>query len=153
MNDLMTKSFTSYMELKKQAHLDLDTERDLEMGQLSRTDEVNLSNYFHKIKAVKADDIETITNILIDLQNMNEETKITHGPKVLRGLKDRMDFDMISVFRKVKIIKAKLEALDKFNVANCKLPVAYAEGTVVDRTRVNMTNELRLDEARGCNGK
>ncbi|KAM3363115.1 syntaxin [Capsicum galapagoense] len=144
MNDLMTTSFVSYVELKKQAHLDLETERDLEMGQLSCADEDNLSNFFHEIEAVKAGDIEEITNLLIDLQNLNEEAKTTHGPKVLRGLRDRMDSDMVSVLRKTKIVKAKLEALDKSNVANRKLSVAYAEGTVVDRTRVNMTNGLRI---------
>ncbi|KAK4711851.1 hypothetical protein R3W88_006364 [Solanum pinnatisectum] len=143
MNDLMTKSFLSYVELKKQAHLDLETERDLEMGKLSRTDEDNLSNFFREIEAVKGD-IQEITNLLIDLQNLNEETKTTHGPKVLRGIRDRMDSDMVSVLRKAKIVKAKLEALDKSNVGNHKLSVAYAQGTVVDRTRVNMTNGLRV---------
>ncbi|XP_016462697.1 syntaxin-112-like [Nicotiana tabacum] len=143
MNDLMTKSFLSYVELKKQAQVDLETERDLEMGQLSRTDEDNLSNFFHEIETVKVD-IQEITNLLIDLQNLNEETKTTHGPKVLRGLRDRMDSDMVSVLRKAKIVKAKLESLDKSNVANRKLSMAYAEGTVVDRTRVNMTNGLRV---------
>ncbi|KAK4346856.1 hypothetical protein RND71_033195 [Anisodus tanguticus] len=143
MNDLMTKSFLSYVELKKQAHLDLETERDLEMGQLSRTDEDNLSHFFREIEAVNGN-IEEITNLLIDLQNLNEETKTTHGPKILRGLRDRMDSDMVSVLRKAKIGKARLEALDKSNVANRKLSVAYAEGTVVDRTRVNMTNGLRV---------
>lgn len=143
MNDLMTNSFLSYVELKKQAHLDLETERDLEMGQLSRTDEDNLSNFFREIEAVKGD-IQEITNLLIDLQNLNEETKTTHSPKVLRGIRDRMDSDMVSVLRKAKIVKAKLEALDKSNVGNRKLSVAYAQGTVVDRTRVNMTNGLRV---------
>ncbi|OIT36203.1 PREDICTED: syntaxin-112-like [Nicotiana attenuata] len=143
MNDLMTKSFLSYVELKKQAQLDLETERDLEMGQLSRTDEDNLSNFFHEIETVKVN-IQEITNLLIDLQNLNAETKTTHGPKVLRGLRDRMDSDMVSVLRKAKIVKAKLESLDKSNVTNRKLSMAYAEGTVVDRTRVNMTNGLRV---------
>ncbi|KAF3632661.1 putative transmembrane protein 53-like, partial [Capsicum annuum] len=93
------------------------------MCQLSGIDEDNLSNFLHEIKAVKVGDIEEITNLLIDLQNLNEEAKMTHGPNVLRGLRDQMDSDMISILR-----------------------------TVVDRTRVNMTNGLRLDKARGCNG-
>ncbi|KAJ8562210.1 hypothetical protein K7X08_011501 [Anisodus acutangulus] len=118
-------------------------ERDLEIGQLSLTDEENLSNFFREIEAVKGNN-EEITNLLIDLQNLNEETETTHGPKVLRGLRDRMDPDMVSVLRKAKIVKEKLEALDKSNVANRKFSVAYAEGTVVDRTRVNMTNGLRV---------
>ncbi|PHT78810.1 hypothetical protein T459_16862 [Capsicum annuum] len=88
------------------------------MCQLSGIDEDNLSNFLHEIEAVKVGDIEEITNLLIDLQNLNEEAKMTHGPNVLRGLKDQMDSDMISILRKSKNVKAKLEALDKSNVAN-----------------------------------
>ncbi|PHT47937.1 hypothetical protein CQW23_12145 [Capsicum baccatum] len=62
-------------------------------------------------------------------------------------------FAFTSFLCKAKIVKAKLEALDKSNVANHKLLVAYAEGTMVDRTRVNMTNGLRMEEAGDCNEK
>nr|XP_016489059.1 PREDICTED: syntaxin-112-like [Nicotiana tabacum] len=145
MNDLMTKSFLNYTELKKQVNFDLEAERDLEKGQLqlSPTDENNLSQFFLEVQAIK-DDIEEITNLLIDLQNLNEETKTTHSSKVLRGLRDRMDSDIVAVLRKAKIVKAKLEALEKLNVASRKLSVAYAEGTAVDRTRIAMTNGLRF---------
>ena len=54
----LTKSFLSYVELRKQAHLDLETERDLETGQLSRTNEENISNFFPEIEAVTGDKIE-----------------------------------------------------------------------------------------------
>ncbi|PHU11433.1 Choline monooxygenase, chloroplastic [Capsicum chinense] len=62
-------------------------------------------------------------------------------------------FAYVSVLRKAKIVKAKFEALDKSNVANRKLLVTYAKGIVVDRTRMNMTNGLKLEEAGGYNGK
>ncbi|PHT87129.1 hypothetical protein T459_09235 [Capsicum annuum] len=54
---------------------------------------------------------------------------------------NEQSYDMVYVLRKAKIVKAKLEALDKSDVANRKLSVAYAEDTVVDRARVNMTNK------------
>ncbi|CBI28668.3 unnamed protein product, partial [Vitis vinifera] len=45
MNDLMTKSFLSYVELKKQAEMDLEAEAeaDIEIGKLKPKDEENLS--------------------------------------------------------------------------------------------------------------
>ncbi|KAK3003496.1 hypothetical protein RJ639_019830 [Escallonia herrerae] len=143
MNDLMTKSFLSYVDLKKQAQMDLEAEADLENGHLSTRDEDNLSQFFQEVEAIKAE-MEEITNLLLDLQNLNEETKSTHSAKALRGLRDRMDSDMVAVLRKAKIVKAKLESLDKSNVANRRVSVAYAEGSTVDRTRVSITNGLRV---------
>ena len=39
----MTKSFLSYVDLKKQAMKDLESEPDLEMGKLDPADEQNLN--------------------------------------------------------------------------------------------------------------
>ncbi|KAK6150839.1 hypothetical protein DH2020_015771 [Rehmannia glutinosa] len=143
MNDLMTKSFLSYVELKKQAHLDLEQERDLELGHLSHTDDQeNLSQFFQQVETIKAD-MKEITDLLLDLQNLNEETKSTYSTKILRGLRDRMDSDMVAVLRKANMVKSRLESLDKSNLANRKISAKYAEGSAVDRTRVSTTNGLR----------
>ncbi|GLT73435.1 hypothetical protein SLA2020_452960 [Shorea laevis] len=121
MNDLMTKSFLSYVELKKQARKDLEANLDFEEagGQLNHSDQPNLSQFFQEVDAIKAE-MEEITNLLFDLQHLNEETKSTHSAKVLHGLRDRMDSDMVAVLRKAKTVKARLEALDRSNVTNRK---------------------------------
>ncbi|KAJ4969676.1 hypothetical protein NE237_002775 [Protea cynaroides] len=54
-----------------------------------------------------------------------------------------MDSDMVTVLRKAKIIKGRLESLDQSNKANCNISVAYGEGSPVDRTRILVTNGLR----------
>ncbi|RYQ80157.1 hypothetical protein Ahy_Scaffold1g106746 isoform E [Arachis hypogaea] len=119
MNDLMTKSFLSYVELKKQVMKDLENERDIEAGQLNPTqlEDPNLTQFFQEVDAIKVE-MEEITNLLFDLQQLNEEAKSTHSAKVLRGLRDRMESDMVAVLRKAKIIKARLEVLDQSNIAN-----------------------------------
>lgn len=116
MNNLMTKSFLSHVELKKQAQKDFE-DVDLELGNLNPTQDPNLSQFFQEVEAIKVE-MEEITNLLLDLQQLNEETKSTHIAKVLRGLRDRMDSDMVAVLRKANIIKARLEALEKSNIAN-----------------------------------
>ncbi|KAK9287337.1 hypothetical protein L1049_015752 [Liquidambar formosana] len=143
MNDLMTKSFLSYVELKKQAMKDLDAEPDIEMGQLDPADEQNLTQFFEEVAAIKAD-MEEITNLLLDLQDLNEETKSTHSAKVLRGLRDRINSDMVTVLRKAKTIKVRLESLDRLNITNRSISMAYKEGSPIDRTRMSVTNGLRL---------
>ncbi|KAH1223937.1 Syntaxin-112 [Glycine max] len=144
MNDLMTKSFLSYVELKKQARKDLeDDDLDIEAGKLNPTEDRSLSQFFQEVEAIKFE-MEEITNLLFDLQQLNEETKCTHGAKVLRGLRDRMESDMVAVLRKALIIKAMLEVLDQSNIDNRSLSESYKEGSPIDRTRMSVTNGLRV---------
>lgn len=143
MNDLMTKSFLSYVELKKQALKDIETELDIESGQLNPTDEPNLSQFFQEVTAIKVE-MEEITNLLFDLQTLNEETKSAHSTKVLRGLRDRMESNIVAVLRKAKIVKARLESLDNSNMSNRRISELYKEGSPVDRTRISVTNGLRI---------
>lgn len=139
----MTKSFLSYVELKKQAQEDLEADLDIEKGQtLGPKDEENLSQFYQEVAVVKSE-IEEITNLLSDLQALNEEAKSTHSTKILRGLRDRTDSDVVAILRKLRTVKARLEALDQSNANNRKTSEAYREGSPVDRTRVSITNGLR----------
>lgn len=143
MNDLMTKSFLSYVDLKKQAMKDSESESDIEMGQLDPGDERNLTKFFGEVDAIKAD-MDEITHLLGDLQDLNEETKSAHSPKVLRGLRDRINSDMVAVLRKANVIKGRLKLLDQSNVANRCESDAYKKGSPIDRTRISVTNGLRI---------
>ncbi|XP_050233733.1 syntaxin-112-like [Mercurialis annua] len=144
MNDLMTKSFLNYVELKKQAMKDMEFDQpDLEMGQLDPTDEKNLSRFFEEVNLITTE-MEEITNLLVDLQDLNEDSKSTHSTKLLQGIRDRINSDMVTILRKTKNIKSRLELLDKSNAANRSLSMAYKEGTPVDRTRVSVTDGLRV---------
>ncbi|KAJ0076921.1 hypothetical protein Patl1_36443 [Pistacia atlantica] len=135
MNDLMTKSFLSYVDLKKQAMKDQESETDIEMGrQLDPIDEQNLSQFFEEVAAIKTD-MEEITSLLLNLQDLNQETKSTHSAKILRGIRDRIKADMITILRKAKSIKARLALLDQSNIK---------EGSPVDRTRISVTTGLRV---------
>ncbi|XP_020216095.1 syntaxin-112 isoform X1 [Cajanus cajan] len=143
MNDLMTKSFLSYVELKKQAQNDLENELDIEAGKLNPTEDRNLSQFFQEVESIKVE-MKEITNLLLDLQQLNDETKCAHSAKVLRGLRDRMEADMVAVLRKARIIKAMLEVLDQSNITNRSLSESYKEGSPIDRTRMSVTNGLRV---------
>nr|XP_028950934.1 syntaxin-112-like [Malus domestica] len=145
MNDLMTKSFLSYVELKKQAQKDLEADLDVETGagKLNPSGQENLSQFFQEVGAIKAD-MEEITNLLHDLHCLNEEAKSTHSANILHGLRDRMESDTVAVLRKAKIIKARLEVLDQSNAINRKMSNVYKEGSTADRTRMSITGGLRV---------
>ncbi|KAK8710854.1 hypothetical protein V6N13_146163 [Hibiscus sabdariffa] len=149
MNDLLTKSFLSYAELKKQAEKDLESDLDVEnglgKGKLNPTDE-NLSRFFQEVASIKIT-MEEITNLVFDLQNLNEETESTHSAKLLRGLRDRMESDTVSILRKAKMVKEKLESLDRSNASNRRLSDAYKEGTEdLRRIYYNATGEFPVQD-------
>ncbi|XP_050227908.1 syntaxin-112 [Mercurialis annua] len=144
MNDLMTKSFLSYVDLKKQAQMDLQTESDLESGHHNPTsDDPNLSQFFQEVDAINAE-MEEITSLLSDLQALDQETKSTHSNKVLRGLRDRIESNITAVLRKAKIVKARLESMDRSNQSNRKISYLYRQGSPIDRTRITLSNGLRV---------
>ncbi|KAF3543869.1 hypothetical protein DY000_02005560 [Brassica cretica] len=134
----MTKSFLSYVELKKQAKIDTESERDVEKGELN---EEALSAFFAETESIKTL-IEEITHLLLELQNLNEETKSTHSAKILRGLRDRMESNIVAVSRKANTAKALIDAVETAN---------RRSGSCEDRTRVSITNGVsaKLRETMG----
>lgn len=140
MNDLMTKSFLSYVDLKKQAKVDIESEEiDIELGiqepKISPSDETPLSKFFQEVDAIKST-MEEITELFFDLHTLNEETKSAHSAKVIRGLRDRMESDMVSVLRKANVVRARLECFES--------STKHKENTAVWRTRVSVTNGLKV---------
>ncbi|CAO2828117.1 unnamed protein product [Amaranthus hypochondriacus] len=145
MNDLMTRSFLNYVDLKKQIQSDNETEiSDAETWrQLNPIDQENLSVFFEEVNSIKAQ-MEEISNLLQDLQSLHEESKITYSTKLLRGLRDRMDSDTIAILRKVKSLNLRMDSLDKANIQNRRKSITFQELSSVDRTRVEVTNGLRI---------
>ena len=50
--------------------------------------------------------MEENSNLLFDLQTLDQEIKAAHSSKVLRGLRGRMESDIVAVLGKAKIVKA-----------------------------------------------
>lgn len=133
----MTKSFQNYVELKKQAMKDIDAdESDLENGQFDPSnDQENLSKFFEDVTLIK-NDMEEITNLLLDLQDLKQEAKTTHSTaKILRGIRDRTNSDMFTILQKARNIKTRLESLD--HSINAENSDNVSEGSHVDRTRMS----------------
>ncbi|PWA37195.1 Syntaxin/epimorphin, conserved site-containing protein [Artemisia annua] len=142
MNDLLTKSFTSYVDLKKSTRLDLDLESgpdpDLEMQ--SKTDH-NLTSFLQEAELVKQE-MNNIRDTLTALQTLNQESKTLHNPDALKLNRTRINSNVVSVLKKAKSIKARLEEMDRANAESRRLS-GCRMGTPVDRTRSAVANGLR----------
>lgn len=131
MNDLFSSSFKKYTDLKQQAYLD-----DMEAGK----ETINLDKFFEDVESVK-EDMKGVEILYRKLQDANEETKTAHNAKTVKELRSRMDADVNQVLKRVKVIKGKLEALERSNAAQRKIP-GCGPGSSADRTRSSVVGGL-----------
>ncbi|KAL5861176.1 hypothetical protein ACOSQ4_002472 [Xanthoceras sorbifolium] len=128
MNDFISSSsFKKYSDLKHQV-VCFD---DLEAATSKET--ANLDKFFKDVENVK-EDMRTVEQLYNKLQESNEQNKTIHDAKTIKQLRARMDSDVEQVLKRVKVIKIKLEALEKSNAAQRKAP-GCGPGSSVDRTR------------------
>lgn len=143
MNNLLSKKFSgkSYVDLKKD-NMDLEAAYQTEMTGASLYDNSgNLQQFFEEVREVK-DEMERVRILLTELQSANEESKTVTRAQAMKELRQRMDKKVGEILKKAKLIKLKLEELDKANIANRRIP-GCEQGTSTDRTRISITNGLR----------
>ncbi|KAF5728646.1 Syntaxin [Tripterygium wilfordii] len=131
MNDLFSSSFKRYTDLKQQAHLD-----DKEAGR----EGMNLDRFFEDVEGVN-EEMRNVEKLYKKLQEANEESKIVHNAKTMKELRARMDTDVEQVLRRCKIIKKKLEALEKSNATSRNVP-GCGPSSSADRTRTSVVSGL-----------
>ncbi|KAK9147192.1 hypothetical protein Scep_005949 [Stephania cephalantha] len=142
MNDLMTKSFTSYVDLKKEAMKDdLEAGDGVEMSTATHHMDPNLAQFLDEAERVK-EEMGSIRQLLGRLHESNEESKSLHKPEPLKALRNRINSDIVSVLKKARGIRSHIEDMDRANEANRRLS-GYKAGTPIDRARTAVTNGLR----------
>ncbi|XP_059664453.1 syntaxin-125-like [Cornus florida] len=129
MNDLFSGSFKRYQDQK----------RDIELGEAGN-ETVDLDRFFEDVEKVK-EDMKDVEGLYKRLQESNEQSKTVHNAKKVKELRSRMDSDVSQVLKRVKVIKGKLEALDRSNVSHRSIP-GCGPGSSADRTRTAVVSGL-----------
>ncbi|KAK2651015.1 hypothetical protein Ddye_018504 [Dipteronia dyeriana] len=133
MNDLISSSsLKKYSDLKHQVVI-LD---DFEAGK----ETANLDKFFEDVENVK-EDMKAVEQLYNKLQESNEESNTIHNAKTVKQLRARTDSDVEQVLKRVKVIKKKLEALEKSNGDQRKV-AGCGPGSSVDRTRTSVVAGL-----------
>ncbi|XP_057954689.1 syntaxin-124-like [Malania oleifera] len=137
MNDLFSStSFKKYTDLKHQAYLD-----DIEAGGGEAGKEsINLEKFFEDVENVKQD-MQAVEKLHRRLQESNEESRIAHNANTMKEVRGRMDSDVEQVLKRVKVIKGKLEALERSNETNRRIQ-GCGPGSSADRTRTSVVSGL-----------
>ncbi|TYH54269.1 hypothetical protein ES332_D09G156400v1 [Gossypium tomentosum] len=137
MNNLFSGSFTRFRS--EEGSPDHHAVQMTESSPSSRG--VNLDKFFDDVESIK-DELKELERLNDDLSSSHEQSKTLHNAKAVRDLRAKMDGDVAMALKKAKLIKVRLEALDRSNAANRSLP-GCGPGTSSDRTRTSVVNGLR----------
>ncbi|XP_073043461.1 syntaxin-121-like [Primulina eburnea] len=138
MNDLFSGSFSRFREEDQPPPRN---SHSIQMTNSGSTGGVNLDRLFEDVEAVK-DELRDLESLYTQLQSSHEHSKTLHNAKTVKDLRSRMDSDISASLKKAKVIKVRLEALDRSNAANRGLP-GCGPGSSSDRTRTSVVNGLR----------
>ncbi|GAV63867.1 Syntaxin domain-containing protein/SNARE domain-containing protein [Cephalotus follicularis] len=144
MNDLFSGSFSRFRsnEGGDRSHTVQMTEQPE-----AATSGVNLDKFFDDVESIK-DELRELERLYGNLHSTHEQSKTIHNASQIKDLRASMDADVTLALKKAKLIKVRLEALDRSNAANRSLP-GCGPGSSSDRTRTSVVNGLRkkLQEA------
>ncbi|KAH8485431.1 hypothetical protein Peur_070945 [Populus x canadensis] len=136
MNDLFSSSFSRFSsEEAPPAH------HVIQMSEAPSTGGVNLDKFFEDVESIK-DELKELEKLNGNLQSAHEQSKTLHNSRAVKDLRSKMDADVALALKKAKLIKVRLEALDRSNAANRTL-LGCGAGSSSDRTRTSVVNGLR----------
>ncbi|KAK9715907.1 hypothetical protein RND81_06G198000 [Saponaria officinalis] len=134
MNNLLSDSF----ELQRGQS---SRDGDPEMGNLRNSGELGLQSFSKKVQEIEKQ-YEKINNNLRKLQDAHEESKAVTKASVMKSIKQRMEKDVDEVQKIARVIKSKIEDLDKDNLSSLQKP-GCGKGTAIERTRTTQTVQLK----------
>ncbi|OWM78567.1 hypothetical protein CDL15_Pgr002734 [Punica granatum] len=120
-------------------------EKDIEMGARAPARNSDMGNMGMEAFTKQIQEVEKqvykLASLLKKLKEANEESKSVTKASAMKAIKKQMERDVDEVGKVARNVKAKLEAINRDNLANRKKP-GCEKGSAIDRSRLNMTNAL-----------
>ncbi|GMJ04552.1 syntaxin of plants 131 [Hibiscus trionum] len=110
------------------------------VGRDDITSDMGMEAFNKQIQEVEKQ-VEKLSGLLKKLKDANEESKSVTKASAMKAMKKRMEKDIDEVGKIARNVKARLEAINKDNLANRKKP-GCEKGTSIDRSRTNVTNAV-----------
>ncbi|XP_030452897.1 syntaxin-132-like [Syzygium oleosum] len=136
MNDLLSDSF-EIPRGQASGHGDIELGANAPM----HSGELGLENFFKKVQDIEKQ-IDKLNKLLKKLQDAHEESKAVTKAASMKVIKQRMEKEVDEVGKVARLIKSKIEELDRENLANRQKP-GCGKGTGVDRSRTQTTVAMK----------
>jgi len=140
MRNLLTDSF----EISKREQAPPGHGGGIELGlqgeQVTNAVQPGFEGFFEQVMDVE-NLLQTLTKLLKNLENSNEESKVVTRAAEMKEVKKRMENDVNEVAKVARLAKSKVEQLNKDNAANREKP-GFGKGSGVDRSRATTTFAL-----------
>ncbi|MED6107590.1 hypothetical protein PIB30_015339 [Stylosanthes scabra] len=137
MNDLFSGSFSRFRSTDQ-----VSPDNHSHVIEMGATDgNVHLDKFFEEVEVVK-EELKELEKLHESLRVSHERSKTLHSAKAVKDLRASMDADVSIALKKAKLVKVRLEALDRSNAASRSLPGA-GPGSSSDRTRTSVVSGLR----------
>ncbi|KAJ4781561.1 hypothetical protein LUZ62_065818 [Rhynchospora pubera] len=130
MNDLLSDSW------RKE-----DIETGNGVGTVEMTNLSSLDGFLKDADAIRSD-IEEIERIRKRLHESNAAARTLHAADAVRSLRAKMDADVALVLKKVRVVKAQLDLLERAAETSRTLPES-GPGSSADRTRMSVLGGLK----------
>ncbi|KAK4777457.1 hypothetical protein SAY87_017644 [Trapa incisa] len=116
---------------------------DIEMSPhaSSGSEDPGMEKFLQKIEDVNRQ-IEKLNKLLKKLQDAHEESKTVTKAASMKVIKQRMEKDVDEVGQIARLVKSKIEELDKETILNRQKP-GCGKGTAADRSRTGTTAALK----------
>ncbi|TYI43291.1 hypothetical protein ES332_A01G158300v1 [Gossypium tomentosum] len=101
----------------------------------------HLHKFFKDVDSIDGE-LKELEKLNGDLSSSHEQSKTLHNAKAVKELRAKMDSDLNMALQKAKLIKARLEALDRSSDTIRNMP-GCGPGSSSDRTRTSVVNGLR----------
>ncbi|KAK3031878.1 hypothetical protein RJ639_035648, partial [Escallonia herrerae] len=138
MNDLLTDSFVG--DAKEHPSRETDIEMGTRVPVPRSNSDLGMEALNKQIQEVDKQ-VDKLSELLKKLKDANEESKSVTKASAMKAIRKRMEKDVDEVGKIARNVKAKIEAINKDNLANRQKP-GCGKGTGIDRSRTNMTNAL-----------
>ncbi|XP_004497645.1 syntaxin-121-like [Cicer arietinum] len=140
MNDLLSSSFSRF---RSQEQVSPDNHNHVIEMSSPTTEQagVHLDRFFEEVEGVK-EELKELDRLYESLRVSHEKSKTLHSAKAVKDIRSRMDADVANALKNAKLVKVRLEALDRSNEASRSLPGAGPDSSS-DRTRSSVVSGLR----------
>ena len=138
---LITRTEVFLIKMNDLLAVDNNHHHIIQMAETSTAPAQTLEKFFQEVESLK-EELKELEKLHTSLKNSHANSKTLHSAQAVKELRSAMDSDVTISLKKARLIKVRLESLDRSNEASRSLPDC-GPGSSSDRTRLAVVSGMR----------